>query len=419
MVHNGILLIALYTLAWIITLICNIRSIRKWGASSVFYFSLVVYGIFSIIHYSIDQRGVITLFPLIYLYVMFRIISNPIEQYDRKKFLGVLPPRNESLLKGFTIFYLIISLSQVPSIIATISDGISMILIDTSAGAEIYAETKSNQVLYDGVITNITAVFHGVFSPILFLLVFYYLSREKIDSKMVWCLSFCILIDFLSGLAKGLRTNATMMFMSFIITFFAFREFISENVVKYVKYVSIVLGFLVLIPFAAITTSRFADTDKGTSGYLIHYLGQSVTNFDLYALSANGIRNGDRTCNMFKHLLGISGTPKGMEETRMRYSYMKLDDSSFSTIVGDFVLDFGPYGAFLLFLIVSLLFRNATKMKGRYIPFHKMILCYLLMIICMQGGMYLFNFSYKGNLSLIAIFFFYIVFYWDYNAKRV
>lgn len=418
--NSSVLFLVFYTLLWIVTLILKLKSYKKWGASSILYFSLAVYGALSIYLYideEIDEE--ITLFPLLYLYIMFYIAARPIEQYDKKNILGVEPPRNENVLTLITVFYIFIALIQAPTIITNISDGIKIIMLDSVGGAELYSESKQETVSYDGSVSNIFSVVYNILSPLLFLLLFYYLSKEKIRKKLVIGLLFCVIIEFLSGIAKGQRTGATMMFMSFIITYFAFKSFLPLRLVRYIRNVGLILGLMILIPFSFITISRFSETEKGVSGALTHYVGQSVVNFDLYAFSANGTRDGDRTCNTFKHILGISGTPKGMMETRQKYSYMKLDDGSFSTLVGDFVLDFGPFLSFFLFMFSSLFFLGATQFKGKYIPFHKMILCYLVMIICMQGGMYLFNFSYKGNLSLIAIFLFYIIFRTDYHTKQV
>lgn len=418
--NQSVIYLTIYLLLWIITLFFKQKKFRFWGASCIFYLSLAFYAALGILYYyNSDFNERITLFPLLYLYVMFRIAALPIEQYDNHKIQGVLSPRNERLVTAFTVAYFIIAATQIPSIISNISDGITKILLDSMGGAELYSETKANTVSYDGSINNVLSAVYGVFSPLLFLLLFYYLSKETVNKKIVFGLLFCVLVEFLSGIANGQRTGATMLFMSLIITYFAFHRFLSRKLLKYIKISGVVLGIAILIPFAFLTFSRFGETERGVGGGVADYMGQSVVNFDLYAFSANGTRNGDRTCNSFKHLLGIPGTPKGMEETRNKYSYMKLDDSSFSTFVGDFVLDFGPFTTFLIFSIISLFLLNATRFNGRLIPFHKLILCYLLMIICMQGGMYLFTFSYKGNLSLIAIFLFYLVFRIDYNKRLV
>jgi len=414
----SIIFLVLYVLGWIF---CSLRERKKngghWNSSSILFLSYAIYAVFSLFLVTkfndIVEYKEMKLFPLIYLFAMLWIAALPIIHFDRKRPLSIQPPRNEKLLNIVTVFYIIIAFLQIPSIIDNISSGIAAIMLDSVSGSELYSEAKLNESNYDGTISNFTAIIYNLFAPLLFLFLFYYLSQHRKKKWIIISLLMCVIVEVFSGLSRGLRTQTTMMIMSFIISYFGFKRFLDVKTNKVIARVSIIFGIAIMIPFSALTISRFGETESGAGGSVVTYLGQAVPNFDQYGLSANGIRHGDRTCNTFKQLLGIPNTPKGMNAVRAKYSSMKMDDSVFSTFVGDFTLDFGPILAFIIFITFSLLFVKATSFKGNAIPFHKAILVYLAMIICMQGGMYLFSFSFTGNLGLLAILLFYLLFYID------
>lgn len=414
----SIILLVLYAVGWIY---CSLREKKKsggqWNSSSILFLSYAIYAIFSILlvtkYKDIVDYKEMTLFPLLYLFAMLWIAALPIIKFDRKRPLSIQPPRNENLLNTITVFYIIIAFLQIPNIIGNISSGITAILLDSVSGSELYSEAKLNESNYDGSVSNFMAIIYNLFAPLLFLLLFYYLSQHKKKKLIIISLLICVIVEVFSGLSRGQRTQTTMLIMSFIISYFGFKRFLDVKTTAVIARVSVIIGVAILIPLSALTISRFGETESGAGGSVVAYLGQAVPNFDQYGLSANGIRNGDRTCNTFKQLLGIPNTPKGMNAVRSKYSSMKMDDSVFSTFVGDFTLDFGPVLAFIIFTVFSLIFVRVTSFYGTAIPFHKMILVYLAMIICMQGGMYLFSFSFTGNLGLLTIFLFYLLFYFD------
>ena len=97
---------------------------------------------------------------------------------------------------------------------------------------------------------------------------------------------------------------------------------------------------------------------------------------------------------------------------------MKISDETYSTYVGDIVLDYGPFLAPVLFIIVSLLISKSLRRVGDVIPFHKLLLIYFVSCVMMQGSFYLFPYSdIGGNLALIAYFLVYMVFRYDYKQK--
>lgn len=209
-----------------------------------------------------------------------------------------------------------------------------------------------------------------------------------------------------------------MSVINIFIAFVALKPMISDRTKKWVRSILVILAISISIPFIALSISRFGQKEGGLSGGLVYYIGEAPYYFNNYAYDADGGRCGDRTCNVFKKILGLS-SPDGILDVRDAYPALEIDDSLFTSYVGDFVIDFGLIPSAILFILFSILFTRLTPTNGpNIIPFHRLILIYFAMSVCMQGGMYLFNYSFEGNLQIIAILLFYGIFLMDYLIRH-
>ena len=413
----------LYTalLAWM--LYRHQRSIEgRWGIGSYILLSYVLYPIIGAFWF-FDQDNIygdiepLKLFPFIYLAVLQWIAVRPILQYDRNHIQQIEQP-SMSFLNIFAAIYIVCTLLQIPHILANIADGIRNIMIDTAAGADMYLESQVEDSSYDGSVSNLTAIIFNIFSPLAFILFFYYMTLGR---KYLWAIigfGLCVLIKSFHSLSNGQRTEVTMSVINIFVAYVALKPILSDRIKRYVRIVLTVLAVSITIPFVALTVSRFGEKQGGATGGLVYYIGEAPYYFNNYALDAGGTRHGDRTCNVFKKLIG-KPSPNGIFDVREAYPMLKMDDSIFSTFIGDFVLDFGATTTAIIFILFSILFTRLTPTNGpNQIPFHRLILIYFAMSVCMQGGFYLFNYAFEGNLQILAIFVFYVFFGLDYLMRH-
>ena len=110
---------------------------------------------------------------------------------------------------------------------------------------------------------------------------------------------------------------------------------------------------VISLPIVAILVSRFDNLVGSIGGFSRWYVGQGSLYFNNFALDAGGTRNGDRTFNLVKRIID-SDTPKNYVERREKYHNLNVDDDIFTTFVGDFVIDFGPYLAVVMFFLCSI-----------------------------------------------------------------
>ena len=310
--------------------------------------------------------------------------------------------------------YIIMSFISLPGILSKMN---LMTVIMSAQGADLYAENVSDSVYTASSMGNglssIISLYTNFFSRISVLFLFYHLTRPQINKKIVIGLIISVIIYILSFLLTGQRGGTFKMITTCIITYFALRKFIMPSVNKIILKFSIVALIMICVPYYFLTISRFSDITDGVLSAIYSYTGQGNLNFNIYALDNNGIRYGDRIVPLFKRMLGFENVPSNFWERRWKYPNLRINDESFITYVGDFVLDFGPIVATIVLCGISFYIYRKTKVKNGQIYFHQLILLHFLMCLCMEGGMSLYSFSDSSNVVILVYVFMYIVFKLD------
>lgn len=413
--------IIIYIILWAVTLFLYWRKKKTFNVGTFIISTYLLYAILSFSLYDNFYReygfGELELFPFLYLYIMLLICLLPVLKYDEK--LNISQP-SLSLLSSFTYIYLIASAVVIPVAITKIQQGLILILTTDTGGDDLYyfSHLDNTGENYSFLYRKISVIFN-IFSDVIVLIFFYFLTLSKVPKKIIAGLFISIFICMLQSIAEGGRTGITMKLFVLVASFFLFRNRLSKKIKTCVYVIGFILVSFVAILLITIGESRFSSKDDKEANYqLLNYAGQAPLQFNKYGLDAGGIRYGDRTCSVFKKMITFEDVPMNYDDCRQKHKKMKLDDSKFSTFVGDFALDFGPIGAALFLSFFSFLFIRLTSPKDGTIMFHQLILIFLVMSICVQGGMYLFSYSYKGNYILIGYFIAYFLFKWDYQRHN-
>lgn len=424
MLHNisSYVYLLIYILLWVITFYRYYRKV-KLTTGSIIILSYLIYGVLAFFLYENTYHGrdfkELTLFPFIYLFVMLYIFLIPIYKYERNV-IYVKTPSNR-IVTVFIVVYGVCSLVTLPNTIFSLREGLTILFLDSYGGNELYRLAKENATARESGVAGFYGLFsivHNIFNDIAIFMAFYYLTFKKKKKFLLLLLAIVFIADFLYPLSKGARTDVVMKFFTLIVSVFIFYPFYSEKLKNSVRKIFVIITLIVSLPFMALTISRFGEREEGTGGAMLRYLAQAPLNFNNYALDNGGIRNGDRTINLFKQLAGMT-PPKDIGEVRSKYSHHKMNDGIFSTYVGDFVLDYGSVGAFIIFVIVTSIFYSKVKISNKTISFHSLLVVFFIACIAMHGGMYLFFYSFMHNLQIMAFLFMYFLLYVDsYNKKN-
>lgn len=411
----------IYISLWIIICYRYYKTV-KLTTGTLIILSYLIYGILAYFLYDNPYYGSekeLTFFPFFYLFGMLYIFLIPIFKYERRNVINVKTP-SKHIVNIFLVVYGISSLVILPSTITSLKEGLTILLLDSYGGADLYKMAQENVTArVEGVagIYGIFAIIHNIFGDVSLFIMFYYLTIKNKNKYLLLILIIVVITDMLYPLSKGSRTDVIMKLFAIIMALSIFYPYYSQQFKQTIKRVFIVMAIIISIPFMAMTISRFSERDGGTIGGILTYIAQAPLNFNYYALDNGGIRNGDRTINLFKQLAGMN-PPKDIDEVRSVYFHHRMNDSIFSTYVGDFVLDFGPIGAFVIFVVITSILYRGVKIRDKTTSFHSLLIIYFVACVAMQGGMYLFYYSFMENLQILAFIFMYVLFYFDSKSHK-
>ena len=140
----------LYVLAWFVLISMQIKRVGSIGPATMVMVSYFFFGIIAIVYYKTDfihsfSDSELSLVPFIYLFVMLYLALAPGIYYERADVKLVQKP-NIHIVDTFIIIYCICSIVRLPEILPNISNGITMILLESQGGAELYA-AKLNSIM--------------------------------------------------------------------------------------------------------------------------------------------------------------------------------------------------------------------------------------------------------------------------------
>ena len=405
--REGSFWICLYAICWVISLIVLYKRNHRMGISGFIISTYIFYAVFSLILYNNADYGsnykAMRLFPFIYLFIMLFLSLLPAIRFDGFSISHIVRP-NQVILDSFSVVFIIVSLILLPSYLSSIREGLVLLTVDSSGGFDLYADTHSMRGASRSFM-DIPFVIFSMFSYIAVLVFFYYLTLPKSNKILLVGLSISMVINLLAPISKGLRTETILMIFAIIAAYILVKKWLPERRNKMIRILGTIFFSIVFLLLAVLTVSRAVGSSIETNSSVVDYVGQANLNFNNYGLDAGGIRYGDRTCRIFKEILLFDNVPNNPAERRIKYSKLFIDDYYFYTFVGDFTIDFGPYIAAILFVLSSLFFVSQTKPRKGELTFSQFLILYLAVLIPLQGGMYLFNFSDGGNYTLIAFAF--------------
>lgn len=405
--REGSVLAISYAIAWILFFLVLLKKYKKESLSVFVVAFYVLYSVLAVFLYNNSYYGSdynkVELLPYIYLFVAIAITLRPIIKFDKAQVSGLVQP-NQLWINRFAYGLIFLALFLLPSAVLDLQNGITLLLLNPSGGSDLYTDAHGLEIAKKSIADIPRFVFY-MFSDIGVLVFFYFLTQKNINKKILLGLSVCMIYNILRPISLGLRTDAVMTLFSISAGYMLMRRWIPKQRRRIATIVGSTIGGLFISLLVILTLSRFSNRSEGAMGENLSYIAQSSLNFNNYGLDAGGIRYGDRTLRIYKEILGFENVPSGIVDRRNKYSKMKMNDSVFYTYVGDFTLDFGPFAAVIILILMSCALTSITRVRMGVISFSQLLVIFLALLIPLQGGMYLFTFSDGGNYTLAAFAF--------------
>ena len=420
MTSNDIILYS-YVIAWIIVFIKTYKKSHRLGIGVFIAAECIFCGICSIFvmhdSYSGWDKEILSFFPMLVFFFFLYITSYPLIRFDRTKIESIQQPTSK-LLKIIAIAYIGLSMISLPSQITDIIKNLPLIIMEMGA-SDMYNDARDAYETIGTGSINLPVVLSGLLFHVGVLLAFYYLYLNDSKNKVLVFFLFLSFIPALfSGMSSGQRGGMIQSILFLAGTYFLFRRFYNDSLRKKIDRVCLVFIVFFGVVIGAMTISRFGEGSDNAGSSFFYYSGHQSLVFNKYAFDNNGIRYGDRTAPLIKVLMGCDNVPHNFVERRAKYPRLYVDDYYFISYVGDFFLDYGPFFAPIILLMLSFFMARATLVRKGRILFHQLMLLEILTYAIPIGIIKLFQYSeIRGNVSLLVDLMLSVLFYIDYSQR--
>lgn len=360
--------------------------------------------------------------PFLYLFIMIVISMIPIIKLRENKIKYIEIP-SHGVLTFLCIFFPFFSLLSIIETLPRLQTGISLIMASNNDGImDLYDQSTEMRTM--GMVSNhflsIVRYFINIGRTIGPLLFFSYLIKKNRSPMVLLLLSVSLLQTPFEGIANASRLQLFSQFFILFLLYCFFYPFIKSTDRKIFRKVAVVIVSFFFTIFMIITfvRSQYSVGGAGVSGLfsIERYYAEGPLNFNGYCMDANGTREGHI---VIPYLLRMAGekvlTP---EELLFKYSHMTIDNRVFSTYVGDFVLDFGPTVAFMIFIILFSFFDFLLNHKRRLgLNYGQIIIVAIIVRFC--AGFYQYGFgNVVGNHAFFTMLFLAFIFMMNKASKK-
>lgn len=377
-----------------------------YSVLSVFSFILYVHPLSQKFYHGLNIWG----FVLLYLGLLCFVL--PLKTI--KKTDHIIPPK-PWLFHSIIVLFFLLSLSRLPSAISNLGTGVLGMVLDPTGFEDAYRERMDSFVggssLGNRSISLFSIAYAVVGDTAIFLYMYYQTLhyRKKVFSIALIIASLVLLVSYISDAERG---GIARVIFIFFFSYLLFKDKFSSVLKNRVRITLLSVFIFLGLFLVAITASRFTNKSYYSDDYwsysIVSYLGQPMLNYDKFVVTELGTRNGDRTAALVKTILQPSGGPYNYAHRVSKYSSMSIDESSFSTFLGDLSLDYGVLLTLFICFFVAFTTPFYRSKNGRR-PFKKYIMAYVLLVITCCGW-HLFPFSdVGGNLKLLFNFMLFIV----------
>lgn len=228
------------------------------------------------------------------------------------------------------------------------------------------------------------------------LLFYYYLQYKNRNRYILIGLFIASIVPALANVSVGSKTEIIFFLTYMIGLYLMLRKTLEISAEKFMRKLIIFLGSTVIVMVIALSIGRYVigghgDGESGAGAYLFQYTAESMYNFNENAYHEIRPLNGYMTCLSPMNSLGLTNIEPS---DRRDYNSMHMMGPSylFYSYFGDFYLDFGATGAFIIFMITSFLFSRIKIKQNMSLPSFSLLCLYLY---AMMNS--LFYFCFKVN----------------------
>ncbi len=356
--------------------------------------------------YSYDN---IHILPFLYWLVSFALILFPVFKYENSKITGIT--YNIKFVHQVSILGLLLSIIPLMEILPVIGE------LFGSGSSDSLAEMhdESEKVEYLSSVSRFLIRGSWALYDLSFLLLFPLLRERKKNYMAISGVLMVLLTCTLRTVSTAGRGGLFRFLVHIIVLFLLFIPFLNGKDKKVLKRVGGGLTVVMLSFFVFITLSRSSNhternEDYTLAAYMVRYAGEGFCNYSNYSFNAKEPLYGVYTMYLPRLVLGME-TP----DISRDYLYntaeriQQIPQNIFYTFIGIFVIDLGPFWAFMFVVFIFVNGMIIVKRKGTIIPMRYLFLFSVYLKILEFGPI---GYVYPGSANIyimIYAFLFYLM----------
>lgn len=333
-------------------------------------------------------------FPMLGFVGTLFLFLIPFCRFDETKIEAIILPR-QIILDRFSVTIIILSVYAILYYVQTAA----RILISGNLGDARNALAFEGVTYVENTIFNTIASVSASFYIFCIFLFFLYTAKGGYNKIRIglFISSFSYPINVFCYVG---RDGVVYWIFSFIFFYLFFYNFISEKDKKNIRSLFIKSAIVLLVPFLLISIGRFDDSDIGTGGSLISYMGQSFVNGPLYFGIENKPYNVGGCFPLFFEVTGTTYTPgQHLNEIGDWKSWY------FSTFIVSLYYNLKPFGLYFVAFITFILFNKLFGLRRTVVPFKHLFTYILFFQIYAEGVFYFREYTRGGNLFILICIF--------------
>lgn len=305
-------------------------------------------------------QGHLSLWPFIYLFITFIIyVRYFINDKDIGKSMKDIVKYRSSAFDIMCYLYLAAVLLN------AYNDDISLSMISTSNlmknGADLYADHFEREVVYKGFLDHLSHSYEYYAYVIVLIYSFNSLCQGRNKFALIM-MGFVFVNAALKSSLTGTRGSLVAVITLYLGLYSLYYNFFTKKINRQFLIFAAVFGALGGTYLFALTFSRFDQTQMGSGGSVVSYLGQSMLYFDYgIADSDHGYYYGIRTFKNLAKNFGIP-VPEMLDSDVLLGTHF---GTAFVTNIGMLTLDFGLLGTMLFGMLLPWLLRKLYLYKGK------------------------------------------------------
>jgi oligosaccharide repeat unit polymerase len=344
---------------YLILFIYHFKRRRKVNNGILILGILMISNILSILYYNIDyvksQYGNITISPYIFLFTCNIVSIYPILKYEGLRPQIISTRGLGSFFKFLTIFLGIIGGEVLFENIFFTMKGLKTnyyaIAYSSTEGAHEYLSwfgKKFNFIL-------------SMMKNVIVVMFFFNIGIVK-NKKLLYLSLFPVGAILSSSLFGGSRGGLAVMILSITSCYLIFKPYIDQRLLKLINKIGLVIISVVVLGFSVITISRYVSSDSylyrnSIWEWIYLYFGEGPLRFNNDLWSNNSFLYGKNSFNI---------VTSNLEREKLQILFERKSGlmlEVFYTYIGDFVIDFGFFGAFFICFIINRVLKRLIRKK--------------------------------------------------------